>query len=425
MVSPILATNALLTSSSLQVGMASSLLATSTIAENRCSGPQDASTLNAIERGGGLRAPAPSFLRRLTGGIAGLVLGALTLTGCEFKPGGVEPSDAGLTPDAVAFLDAADAGPAAGPSPVLPANAQILPPTWAYLFWHDGELPAGRTLAGFEVCSTPTALGDIDDDAECPNGILATQNWAVIDSLPRLSNVFWKVRARFDDASVSAWSAIQAFSTDDSLVAWWRMNGDAMDSSAAGINGALQNGVSFAAGLDGQALQSDGVDDYADMGNNAALHLNGPLTISAWVNGNGTPTSADTGILNLGSLNYALTYHTNGRVYFYIGDGGNNLNMPMSPDAWHHAAGVFDGTTNAGGMKFYLDNVLAGMRASSTATTGATGNLWIGRYDMSYFRGLVDNVTIYNRALPETALLNESCATQASGGVPLPASCQP
>jgi hypothetical protein len=234
------------------------------------------------------------------------------------------------------------------------------------------------------------------------------------------------VRAHFDDTSVSAWSAVQTFSTDNSLVAWWRFNGNALDSSSSGINGALQNGPVFAAGRDDQALQCDGVDDYADMGSGAPLQLAGPLTVSAWVNGNGIPTASDSGILNLGALNYALTYHTNGQVYFYVNDGGNNLHTPMSANAWHQVSGVFDGTTNTGGMRLYLDNTLAGMKASSAATTGAAGNLWIGRYSMSYFKGLIDNVTIYNRVLSDAALLNEFCATQAEGGVdPLPPSCEP
>jgi hypothetical protein len=130
--------------------------------------------------------------------------------------------------------------------------------------------------------------------------------------------------------------------------------------------------------------------------------------------------------LNLGLLNYALTYHTNGSVYFYIGDGGNNLSTPMSPGAWHHAAGVFDGTTNAGGMRLYLDNTLAGMRASTNAGTGASGSLWIGRYSMSHFRGLIDNVTIYNQALSDAAVLNEHCVVQALAGTnPLPPACTP
>jgi hypothetical protein len=405
-------------------------LAASTVAAERSSGPQDASALNTIERGGGLRAPAPqaSFLRRITGGLAGLVLGALTLTGCKFEPGGLEPRlDAGFMPDAVTdAMDAPDAGPLAGPMPVFPADTEILPPTLAYHYWRDGDTPSGRTIAGYELCRTSGPVTEIDEDSECPNLVQTTQNLWVLDPLSSLANYHWKVRTRFDDDSRSVWSAVQAFSTDDSLVAWWRLNGDALDSGPAGLDGTTQNGAGFAAGLEGQALSADGTNDYIDMGSDNALHLNGPLTVSAWINGNGAPTAADTGILNVGSLNYALTHHTNGRVYFYIGNGGNNLNAAAGPGAWHQVTGTFDGTTNADGMKFYLNGAVAGMRASTVATTGATGSLWIGRYNMSYFRGLIDSVAVYNKALSGAEVLNEHCAVQALAGTnPLPPACTP
>lgn len=352
-------------------------------------------------------------------------LGALaySMTACSFHASGVP-----YVPDGgeIDSSHETDAGTILPPDFLRPSEGLALPPTRAYLLWRPGTVPAGRTLMGHEICRTTGDVSAIDEVNECPNSAMMGADHAVVDPLTPNTLYFLKVRDRYDQGLTSEWSAIRSFSTDDSLVAWWRMNGNATDSGTAGLDGALQNGAGFAAGIDGQALRGDGINDYADMGNHAGLHLNGPLTVSAWVNGNGAPTSADSGILNLGSLNYALTHHTDGRVYFYVNDGGNNLNVSMTSDAWHHVAGVFDGTMNAGGMKLYLDNVLAGMKASASTTTGATGDLWIGRYNLSYYRGLIDNVTLYNRVLSEAAVQNEYCATQASGGVdPLPAPCQP
>jgi hypothetical protein len=197
------------------------------------------------------------------------------------------------------------------------------------------------------------------------------------------------------------------------------------DSSGNGQQGTLKNGAGFGSGLSGTALQCDGTDDFADLGGAASLNLAGALTVSAWVNANGMPTAADSGILNLGLLNYALTYHSNGSVYFYIGNGGNNLNTPLSPNAWHLVTGVFDATTLADGMRLYVDGALASSKASSTATTGAAGTLWIGRYASSYFRGRIDNVTLYGADLDDEAVLNEFCSVQAlSGADTLPVNCQ-
>ncbi|HSA60087.1 MAG TPA: LamG domain-containing protein [bacterium] len=341
--------------------------------------------------------------------------------------GGLEP-DGGLTDDAGGGMDGG-AGPLIPgsryvPGPLRPSDMGVLPPTRAFLLWRTGELPSGLSLTGYELCRTTGPASEIDDASECPNSALIAGLFLVVDPLAPNTTYRWKVRALFDDGRYSEWSAVNVFSSDDSLVAWLRLNGDATDSSMAGNDGIARNGAGFGGGIDGQALQCDGTDDYIDVG--GGLTLPGPLTVSAWIYGNGIPTSSDSGIVNQGTLDYALTSHTDGRVYFYIGDGGNNLSAPVAPSAWHHVLGTFDGTTNPGGMRFYLDAVISGMRASSQATTGASGSLWIGRYNAGYFNGGIDNVTLYNVALSEAAVLNEFCAAQASGGVdPLPAECRP
>jgi hypothetical protein len=301
---------------------------------------------------------------------------------------------------------------------------EILPPTWAYFLSQAGETPSGRMSTGHELCYTSGPADEIDEDAECPNSVLLSGLFHVLDPLTPNATYRWKVRARFDSGHYSEWSAVRVFATDDSLVVRLRLNGNATDTSTAGNDGTVQNGAGFGSGIEGQALQCDGVNDYVDLG--GGLTLPGPLTASAWIYGNGISTSADSGILNQGTLNYALTYHTDGRVYFYIGDGGNNLSAPVGADGWHHVLGTFDGTTSSGGMRFYVDGLPSGTKASSLATTGATGSLWIGRYDTSYFDGGIDNVTLYNGELSDAAVLNEFCATQAAGGTdPMPAVCLP
>jgi hypothetical protein len=50
------------------------------------------------------------------------------------------------------------------------------------------------------------------------------------------------------------------------LVSWWPGDGNANDIQD-GNHGTLQNGVTFAPGMVGQAFSFDGVDDYVDLGN--------------------------------------------------------------------------------------------------------------------------------------------------------------
>src|SRR5262245_34094591 len=54
----------------------------------------------------------------------------------------------------------------------------------------------------------------------------------------------------------------------------------AADASGHAIVGSLTNGPTFVAGKYGNAVNLDGVNDYVDLGNPAALQLTGSLTVS-------------------------------------------------------------------------------------------------------------------------------------------------
>lgn len=312
---------------------------------------------------------------------------------------------------------------AAAPTPVYPASSAVLPPTRAYFFVKDAAVPPGLTVDGHEWCQTTGSMMTIAGESKCPNQSTTSRSYYVLDPLTAGATYLWKVRTVYDDASVSPYTTVWSFSTDMSLVGWWQMDGDVVDKLAAN-NGALQNGAGFGNGIKGQALEGDGMDDYADMG--TGLNLTGPLSVLAWVWPDAVPTNPDTGIVNKGDLDYALTYHTTGDAFFYIGQGGNSLQTPLSIGSWHQVAGTFDGTANVDGMRLYANGVEVGKRTSQFATTGATGSLWFGRYSNSYFDGRIDEVGIYNVALTSGAVLNDYCALQVlSGADPLPSACIP
>ncbi len=360
---------------------------------------------------------------------------ATGLTGCgsELFTTGTDP-DAGLEAGDGGDSGGGDGGPVLGtqyiPKGVRPTLGQTLMSTHAYLEWSaPSAVPEGKTLDHFDVCWATGTVIALGDESECPNTATTQKTYSAIKSLTAGTQYFWKVRAGYTDGTTSYYSSALPFRTDNRLAAWWPMDETGgtttADASGKGNLGNLKNGTSFVAGLNGNALQLDGIDDYADMGSNVSLELDGPLSISAWVKGNGIPTSGDSGILNLGLLNYALTYHTDSSVYFYIGDGGNQVHAPMSPNVWHHVVGTFDGTTVPGGMNLYVDGILVASRASAKDKTGAAANLWLGRYATSYFGGLLDDVTIYADILDADGVINEYCAVQAlSGAATLPVGCQ-
>ena len=64
------------------------------------------------------------------------------------------------------------------------------------------------------------------------------------------------------------------------LVSWWPADGNAADIYGAN-NGTLQDGVTFAPGIVGQAFTVDGANDYLDVADSPTLDMTTELTIGA------------------------------------------------------------------------------------------------------------------------------------------------
>ena len=74
-------------------------------------------------------------------------------------------------------------------------------------------------------------------------------------------------------------------------VGWWRLNGNAEDSSGNNNHGTLSGDPQWVVGKIGGALEFDGVDDHVDCGNDPSLDITGPVTIAAWVYPTGSGSS--------------------------------------------------------------------------------------------------------------------------------------
>ena len=157
------------------------------------------------------------------------------------------------------------------------------------------------------------------------------------------------------------------------------------------------------------ALSFDGVNDYVDIPDNAALDLLTAFTIEAWVKPAST-TGAQVIIGKIQDVNtgqsadlaYALRYNS-GVLRAEIGNGitaqaitTNNLVI----NKWQHIAMVYDGS-NSGNLSLYIDGVQQG----STLATGYSSlknvstSLKLGSYGTyfpQYYNGLLDNVKIWN-----------------------------
>jgi hypothetical protein len=208
--------------------------------------------------------------------------------------------------------------------------------------------------------------------------------------------------------------------------AWWRGEGNATDASGA-HNGALQGGVTFAAGKVGQAFSLDGVSGYVSVPNDAAFNFANAITIDAWVK------PAD------GNDRYVVTKAEDS---FYLAVGPTVLNKlsfwlngvstdwlvgttDVADNQWHHVAGTYDGSF----MRIYVDGHLENSVArSGTISTGSSPVLIGYRPSPTgHYPGLIDELAIYNRALSAFEIQNifengaaGRCALVAVGDAPPP-----
>ncbi len=375
--------------------------------------------------------------------------------------GGTDGSTDGDTTDTGTDAGSVDAGTPFDGTPAIlrPINGAQLTPTRAFLFWQDGELPPvnEKSISGYQVCQSSQGLPSIDGPDLCPNAIQVTTQYDVIDSLAVSSQYYWKVRTVYSDASFSNYSDIAGFSTDNSLIGWWRMDdgagGTAIDSSSVGNSGTLTNfnlAVAWTQGHVGGAVNFDGVNDFITIGNVFNFDSTDAFSIEAWTRRD-SAGSDHTILSNADYTNPSLSrgfwfgYDASDHLNFvYTSDNSadNRLRIDSmmtfaAPGTMQSVAVTYDGSTLASGAKFFLGGAeLASIPVYDNlngTTLSSIDNRIGGSVDLSgaptatqyNFHGLLDDVAVYNRSLTSEEIINNNCAREVlAGTMPLPQNCQ-
>jgi hypothetical protein len=185
------------------------------------------------------------------------------------------------------------------------------------------------------------------------------------------------------------------------------------DSSGNSNTGTLGAGVGRSSqGRFGGALVFNG-DSSVTVPNSASLNLTTGMTLEAWVFPTASTSWATTLMKeNAKGLAYSLYASSSANrpiVYFNTGTSTTRHHYLSGPAAlplntWSHLAATYDGVT----LRLYIN----GAQVSSQPHTGSiittTGALRIGGYSMGeFFRGLIDEIRIYNRALSPSEVLTD------------------
>ena len=210
-----------------------------------------------------------------------------------------------------------------------------------------------------------------------------------------------------------AWSA-NCVSLPAGLVAWWPGEGNANDIAGTN-NGTLSGGASFAIGEVGQAFDFDGINGTVTVHDSGSLRLTNQFTIEAWINTRST-NAADQAIVSkvgiaTGNNGYQLYFsHLNTLTGQFNSPGqmwpGNVIayadNLAIVTNVWYHVAWTYDRST----MKLYLNGlpVATNVIGPQSIAVSSTDLRISGADNHVYFNGLIDEPSVYNRALSDSEI---------------------
>lgn len=185
------------------------------------------------------------------------------------------------------------------------------------------------------------------------------------------------------------------------LIAWWRAEGNALD-TVGNHPGTPTGGVAFAPGHVGQAFSFNASADAGIIVPPAtSLNPTEAITIEAWIRPASFPNAFPTVVRKdqnaIGTTQYSLL--VGDRVaYLNIGGVGTATGGSVPTNVWTHLAGTYDRQF----IRLYVNGVEVTNTAATAAIPTSTENLGIGKHALfttRNFDGLIDEVSIYSRAL--------------------------
>ena len=191
-------------------------------------------------------------------------------------------------------------------------------------------------------------------------------------------------------------------SLNDGLLAYYPFNGNANDESGNGNDG-MVHGASLTNdrfGNDSSAFTFDGMDDYIDTSVGESL----PQTVAAWVKPDSFAENDFMTVLDSDKWSYygqgiEISYPGKNPGHFQVDTHNSFYDTEKSVewDVWQHVVAVY----TSGNVKFYHNGIL--IHSQDYSQGDLDGKVYtIGnhcRTDLGHFKGVIDDVRIYNRAL--------------------------
>ena len=196
------------------------------------------------------------------------------------------------------------------------------------------------------------------------------------------------------------------------LLAWYPFEGNASDQSGNIRNGILTGSPTYADAIQGQAISLDGVDDYMEIPNDSSLDPRRVFSYSFWFKSI-SQSKTWTPVLYKGSPSGQRTYafwlnEDDKRLHPVTRDSSGQQDADSSTNFWNHNrwyAIVVSMDRNTGFLKLYVDGLLVTNTSIPKSDTVSNSNAlrlgWTNENNDNYikFKGLIDNLRLYNRVL--------------------------
>ncbi len=199
-----------------------------------------------------------------------------------------------------------------------------------------------------------------------------------------------------------------------------------MDGSGNNNNGSCSGAScpSITTGKFNGAMSFDGVKQYIEIPKTASMtmHPNLPMTLSAWIYTIGTaPNVIFQDALEAAPYNGVWFTASGNKLAISMVDSAGNLigitaASAFTSSQWHYVVATYDGSKTASGLKIYVDGSLAPSVVTYNAATMTNdfGNTrpWRIGVDSNiipsdWFKGYIDEVALYNRALSATEISDQ------------------
>ena len=220
------------------------------------------------------------------------------------------------------------------------------------------------------------------------------------------------------------------------LVGWWKLDESsgniAYDSSGNGNDGNLEGDPQWVDGKLGGAFEGDGSGDYIRVPHSESLNISEAVTITMWLFGGIPPDQPMCKGTGGGAWQTGLGVRLDDNPSRHIdfrgrtsGAIGLNSVSAVPSEEWYHIAVTFDLNAQGNNQKIYINGVLDAEKRVESPLATNTEDLLIGSdaYGTTrwHWQGMIDDVRIYNQALPEGQILT----IMQGGGAVYPLASRP